>query len=241
MNETKSTEPQSAAGAAAQTHLGEERRAAEGLAHDAKAAATEAGTQAKQMASDKAEELQGAAASHLSTFADAVRTAGDELAEKDPGPASDLVRQAATGLEELSGAMSRKSASDMIAGVRDFGRQNPVGFLAGSMLAGFALARFASSSSTHSASSSAQASPRSHATAVGLGDGTSGDQANADRSGFRSSERHDASGPQSGGHSAAGVGQSGMSHATPFGDDQTPFGDDRPRNPVPDSKGRTDI
>jgi len=31
--------------------------------------------------------------------------------------------------------------------VRDFGRQNPVGFLAGSMLAGFALARFAGSAS----------------------------------------------------------------------------------------------
>lgn len=123
----------------------QEKRAADGLVDDAQAAATEAGSQARKLASEKADELQGAAASHLKSFADAVRTAGDELADKEPGPVSDLVRQAAEGLERFSGALGRKSSSEMIDSVRDFGRQNPVGFLAGSMLAGFALARFANS------------------------------------------------------------------------------------------------
>jgi len=123
----------------------QENRAAEGLVDDVKAAASGAGSQAKKIATEKADELQGAAASHLRLFADAVRNAGDELAAKESGPVSDLVRRAAEGLEQFSGALGRKSSAEMIDSVRDFGRQNPVGFLAGSMLAGFALARFAGS------------------------------------------------------------------------------------------------
>jgi hypothetical protein len=42
----------------------------------------------------------------------------------------------------------------MIDCVREFGRQNPVGFLAGSMLAGFALARLAGSATPQSADGS---------------------------------------------------------------------------------------
>jgi hypothetical protein len=127
-----------------------EKRAAEGLIDDVKIAASNAGTQARTMATQKVDALQGAAASHLHKFADAVRTAGDELAEKDPGPVSDLVRQAAAGLEQFSGSLGRSSSAEMIASVREFGRQNPIGFLAGSMLAGFALARFAGSAAPQS-------------------------------------------------------------------------------------------
>ncbi len=148
---------QSRAGASSsQDAVRQEKQATEGLVADARNAASEAGSEAKKMASGKADELQGAAASHLRTFADAVRSAGDELADKEPGPVSDLVRQAAEGLERFSGALENKSSSDMIGGVREFGRQNPVGFLAGSMLAGFALARFASSSTSHSHGSSSE-------------------------------------------------------------------------------------
>jgi hypothetical protein len=132
----------------------QEKRAAEGLIDDVKIAASNAGSQAKTIAAEKAEALQGAAASQLHLFADAVRTAGDELAEKDPGPVSDLVRQAAAGLEQFSGALGRRSSAEMIDCVREFGRQNPVGFLAGSMLAGFALARFAGSATPQSADGS---------------------------------------------------------------------------------------
>jgi len=128
-----------------QEYLREEKRAAERLVDDAKAAASSAGAQAKEAAADKAEELQGMAASHLRKFADAVRMAGDDLAEKDPGPVSDIVRQAAQGLEQFSGSLGRQSPAEMIDGFRNFGRQNAVGFLAGAMLAGFSLARFAGS------------------------------------------------------------------------------------------------
>lgn len=126
----------------------QEKRAAEGLVDDAKVAATEALAEGKKLASDKAEDLQEVAATHLKTFAEAVRAAGDTLADKEPGLVSDLVRQAAEGLEGFSGALGRKSSTEMIESVRDFGRQNPAGFFAGSLLAGFAVARFASSGAT---------------------------------------------------------------------------------------------
>jgi hypothetical protein len=148
MTQTTWTEPKTGPGSSSGSSgdfARQERRAAEDLVDDAKVAASETGEQARKLASEKAEELQGAAASHLRTFADAVRAAGDELADKEPGPVSDLVRQAAEGLEQFSGALGRKSSSEMLDSVRDFGRQNPVGFLAGTMLAGFALARFAGS------------------------------------------------------------------------------------------------
>ena len=137
-----STEPDKPSGSGlASTDEGEGPIA--NLSHDAGGAVSEA----KAFAGEKAEQLQDAAAGHFRVFADAVRTAGDELAEKEPGQVSDLVRRAAEGLEHFSDALGRKSSGEMIASVRDFGRQNPIGFLAGSMLAGFALARFASSSS----------------------------------------------------------------------------------------------
>lgn len=150
MNEPEWSDPVGGARASTgeppeQEYLGAEKRAAERLAEEAKAAASSAGARAKDAAVDKAEELRGAAASHLRNFADAVRVAGDDLAAKEPGPISDIVRQAAQGLEQFSGSLERKSPAEMIDGFRNFGRQNPIGFLAGAMLAGFSLARFASS------------------------------------------------------------------------------------------------
>lgn len=146
MNSDQWTEPQEpGAGSASSSASDHARRSGEGFVEGAKAAASDAQSHARQVAAEKAEKLQDAAATHLRTFADAVRNAGEELAEKDPGPVSSLVRQAAEGLEQFSGALGRKSSGEMIDGVREFGRQNPLGFFAGSMLAGFALARFAGS------------------------------------------------------------------------------------------------
>jgi hypothetical protein len=131
----------------AKARLSEERRAADHLAEDARSAAGGMAERAKATAVNQSEEARDAAAGHLRTFAEAIRHAGDELAEKEPGPVGDLVRQAARGLEQFSDGLGRRSPAEMIDSVRDFGRRNPVAFLAGSMLAGFALARFATSSS----------------------------------------------------------------------------------------------
>jgi hypothetical protein len=157
----RQSSPENPAGVSSQDRPREESRGTEGVVDDVRLAVRDAGSQAKSMATEKAEELQGAAASHLRVFADAVRVAGDELARRETGPVSDLVRQAATGLEQISATMDGKSSAEMIEGVREFGRQNPIGFVAGSLLAGFALARFAGSAAPQSDDRSVEKATRS--------------------------------------------------------------------------------
>ena len=91
----------------------------------------------------EAESMKEEAVAGLSAFSKALRTASDELSGKDLGLAGDMVRQAAGGLEGLVRAVDGRSPGEMLEGVRAFGRQNPVGFIAGSVLAGFALGRLA--------------------------------------------------------------------------------------------------
>jgi hypothetical protein len=84
----------------------------------------------------------------LGDFANAVRVAGDRLAETDQSPASRLVRQAADGLESLSRNLADKEPEDLLDAVRDFGRRNPVAFIGGAVLVGLALGRFLRASET---------------------------------------------------------------------------------------------
>jgi hypothetical protein len=77
----------------------------------------------------------------LGDFANAVRLAGDQLAQSDQSPASRLVRQAADGLETLSRSLADKQPEDLLNAVRDFGRKNPAAFIGGAVLVGLALGR----------------------------------------------------------------------------------------------------
>lgn len=131
----------------------EEARVASDMMSDAERAFAEKtkhlGTAARDEVSRRGDEFKDETAEGLHSFAEAIRSAGDELQRKQPGMVADLVREAAGGLEALSKNLSRRSVSDMIDGVRNFGRQNPTAFIAGSILAGFALGRFAGSSASH--------------------------------------------------------------------------------------------
>ncbi len=108
-----------------------------------RAEAKEVGAQAQHVAEDQAEKVKEATATHMHGFADALRAASDELSKNQSGPAAEFVANAASGLEDLSRSLHGKSTGEMIESVRQFGRQNPMGFLAGSVLAGLALGRFA--------------------------------------------------------------------------------------------------
>lgn len=91
-------------------------------------------------------EVEGAAkeaVAGLSAFSDALKAASSELSGKQLGFAGDVVQQAAGGLETLARSLEDRSPAEMLDGIRAFGRQNPVGFIAGSILAGFALGRVA--------------------------------------------------------------------------------------------------
>ena len=82
----------------------------------------------------------------LGDFADAIRKAGDELGTRDQSMASNVVRQAADTLEGFSRTLADNGPDELISSVRDFGRRNPAAFLAGAVLVGLAIGRFARSS-----------------------------------------------------------------------------------------------
>lgn len=126
--------------------IGKETRAAKNVLHDATDAAKQKvsalGSGAKDGALREAEGVKQEASAGLHAFAEAVRSAGDKLADSDQGIAGRMVREAASGLERLSSSLGKKQLEDIIDDVRDFGRKNPTAFIAGSVLAGLALGRF---------------------------------------------------------------------------------------------------
>jgi hypothetical protein len=121
------------AGAAVQERAGELREAARSTLHDAQAAAAE-----------RTEAAKGQAAEEISRTARGLEAAAEEL-EGSPLQ-QELLREAADGLKQISSAVSGKSVGEMVEGLSNFGRQNPLAFLGGAALAGFALARFARAS-----------------------------------------------------------------------------------------------
>jgi hypothetical protein len=104
--------------------------------------------EAREKVVDKLEQQKQSATHTLSDFANAIRKAGDELDQSDQSMATQLVRQAADGLEGLARSVTDKRPEELLDAVRDFGRRNPTAFIAGSVLAGIAIGRFLKSSSS---------------------------------------------------------------------------------------------
>ena len=106
--------------------------------------------EAEDTAASYAEEGKQVAAGHLHAFADAVRAASDELAERDQGVAPRLVTEAADGLQKVANSVSGATVEDMVSSVSTFARRNPAAFVVGSVLAGIALGRFVKASGERS-------------------------------------------------------------------------------------------
>ena len=121
------------AGAAAQERLGDLRDAALSSLDEAKSAATE-----------KVEETKDQAAGEIARTAQGLEAAAEEM-EGSPFQ-QDLLREAADGLKQIAHAVEGKSIGTMAGELSEFGRQNPVAYLGGAALVGFALARFARAS-----------------------------------------------------------------------------------------------
>jgi ElaB/YqjD/DUF883 family membrane-anchored ribosome-binding protein len=124
-------------------------------AQDAKTVAQERGAELREQArsglhdartavEERSERAKHSAADEIDKTAHGLETAADEL-EGSPVQ-QDLLREAADGLKQLSQAMHGKSLGTMVSDVSDFGRRNPLAFIGGAALAGFAMARFARAS-----------------------------------------------------------------------------------------------
>jgi hypothetical protein len=120
--------------------------AAQERLHDVKDAALASLGDARSAATEKAGEAKDQAADEIARTARGLRTAADEM-EGSPLQ-QDLLREAADGLQQIAQAVQGKSLGRMAAELSDFGRQNPVGYLGGAALVGFALARFARASTS---------------------------------------------------------------------------------------------
>jgi hypothetical protein len=121
------------AGAAAQERLSGLRDAAQSTLEDAKTAAAEKAGEAKHQAADE-----------LARTAHGLEAAAAEM-EGSPLQ-QDLLREAADGLKQIARAVEGKSIGAMVGELSEFGRHNPVAYLGGAALVGFALARFARAS-----------------------------------------------------------------------------------------------
>ena len=119
----------------AREHLGEAKRTM-------RQEASNFASTAKQKAMGQVEQRQQAVTGAISEFADAIRSAGDQLTERNQTMAAQVVRQAADGLEGLTRTLENKRPADLLYAVRDFGRRNPVAFIGGTVLLGLAVGRF---------------------------------------------------------------------------------------------------
>ena len=100
--------------------------------------------EARSTASEKAEETEDLAAGELARTAQGLHAAADNM-EGSPFQ-QDLLREAADGLKQIARAVEGKNIGTLAGDLADFGRRNPVAYLGGAALVGFALARFARAS-----------------------------------------------------------------------------------------------
>lgn len=134
------------------------RDAAKAKAGELKHEAQHAAEQAKEHVRSVAGDQKDRAAEQVGGFAHALRAASDDLNERGQGFAAAYVREAAGGLERASGALRDRNIDQLMEGVEDFARRQPIAFLGGAVVAGFGLARLMKSSADRRRSGAYQGS-----------------------------------------------------------------------------------
>jgi hypothetical protein len=124
---------------------GELQGEAAGVVQDVKAEGAAVVDAAQERATGFAEEQKEAGAEQADSLARAVHRAADELQGTSPQIAR-YVHEAASSVDHLARALRARSPGELIGGVEDLARRQPVAFFGAAVLAGFALARFAKSS-----------------------------------------------------------------------------------------------
>jgi hypothetical protein len=129
-----------ASGSAAEDVIGSAKEAAREVSHLAR-------DTAKARANGFVETSKNATASHLEQVADALRAAADR--DEDQAGMADYTRRAADGLARISRTLRERSLGEMIEATESFARRETPAFLAGTFLAGLAVARFMKASAHH--------------------------------------------------------------------------------------------
>jgi hypothetical protein len=95
----------------------------------------------------------------VGSAAQAAQEAADRLRDESPSLAN-LIRSAATKVEQASKDLEGRSVQDMVASVNSLARAEPVVFFGGSVFAGFVLSRLLKSGTRDFGDSSSNSHPR---------------------------------------------------------------------------------
>ncbi|TNF22629.1 MAG: hypothetical protein EP318_03200 [Rhodobacteraceae bacterium] len=138
------TPPDQSAGATGTTDPQTAKSATEDLARQADSAARDLGETVAQDARDRAEDAREGVAEDISSVSQALRRASDDL--RDGSPQERSFGAAANALADLAETVRDKDLGQMVDELGDFARRNPMAFLGGAALLGFAGVRMAKAS-----------------------------------------------------------------------------------------------
>lgn len=119
-------------------------QAAGDIANKMRGAAREGAEHMSAQAEHAADTVKSRAADEVKDVSSALRTAADEM--RSGSPQDRTFSYLAEHLADMSDAVRDKDIGDMMAGLNGFARRNPLAFLGGAMLLGFAATRLVKAS-----------------------------------------------------------------------------------------------
>ncbi|MGJ8545961.1 MAG: hypothetical protein ACSHWZ_11005 [Sulfitobacter sp.] len=140
------TDVKNAAATSGQNIKEKAQAAASSASEEVKARAHDVADTAAKEAANYADQAKGAAAHEVKDVASALRSAAQDM--RSGSPQERTFSQIADSLADASDAVRDKDLGEMVGAVSDFARRNPLAFLGGAALIGFAATRFAKASSS---------------------------------------------------------------------------------------------
>lgn len=163
-NPGTTTEPGNRAKETAKSVSDGARDTAGKLAKDAKDVARSAAETAKTEAQTRAEDAKYGVAREVSNVSSALRKAAE--ASREGSPQERTFGQIAEGLADVSDTIANKDLGEMARDVTDLARRNPLIFLTGAALVGFAATRFGKASAQPQSTQPLTAQPQTATTSA---------------------------------------------------------------------------
>ncbi|WBU55700.1 hypothetical protein [Paracoccus sediminicola] len=126
------------------------RQQGEDKLREGRDAARSALQEGQQKAGEILDDQKRGLAEQVNSVAKATRSAAEKLREENQGVIAGWIESAADGAETAAGNLRDRDLGDIYGQVTDFARRQPAVFIAGAALLGFAAARFAGASASHS-------------------------------------------------------------------------------------------
>lgn len=103
----------------------------------------------KQQASTRVDEQKFRATERVSHFADALRQSSTQLRDHEFGAIADYLEEGISQVQRFADRMRDKPVAEIFEDLQRFGRRRPTALIAGSFIAGLAVARFLKAGGRH--------------------------------------------------------------------------------------------